>query len=193
MVAKQMETIETNEDAIRLQESTIQTQQDTITAQQQTITKQSDEIRDKALNIIDLKSVVHSVAIISTELTDELALEMSALVPGCFFKWYAVLEQGQELPTGQIIDKDGQLYRVMQPGTPQAHQEPGGEGMLAIYRPIDQEHSGTLDDPIPWVYGIDCTTGLHYSYEGNTYLCKGDMIPCVWAPGTPGLWQWETV
>ena len=22
---------------------------------------------------------------------------------------------------------------------------------------------------------------------------KADMIPCVWPPGTPGLWQWERV
>ena len=49
------------------------------------------------------------------------------------------------------------------------------------------------EDPIPWVYGMDCTNGLYYTYEGTLYLCKSDMKPCVWAPGSPGLWQWEAV
>ena len=56
------------------------------------------------------------------------------------------------------------MYRVMQATVPQAHQVPGGEGMLAIYRPIDREHAGTAEDPIPWVYGMDCLAGLYYSY-----------------------------
>lgn len=85
------------------------------------------------------------------------------------------------------------MYRVVQAVTPQAHQEPGGEGMLAVYRPIDREHAGTLEDPIPWVYGMDCAAGLYYSHEGCMYLCKGDMKPCVWAPGSAGVWQWEPV
>lgn len=73
------------------------------------------------------------------------------------------------------------------------HQPPHGEGMLAVYRPIDKAHTGTQEDPIPWVYGMDCTAGLYYSYNGVVYLCKADMKPCVWAPGTAGLWQWEAV
>lgn len=68
-----------------------------------------------------------------------------------------------------------------------------GEGMLAVYRPIDQVHEGTKEDPIPFVYGMDTEEGKYYAYEGITYLCKQDMIPCVWPPNTPGLWQWEVV
>ena len=92
-----------------------------------------------------------------------------------------------------ILNDGGTLYRVVQAVTPQAHQPPHGEGMLAIYRPIDATHAGTEEDPIPWVYGMDCTSGLYYSYNAAVYLCKGDMKPCVWAPGTAGLWQWEAV
>ena len=107
----------------------------------------------------------------------------------------AVLQSGTELAKGRVISKDGQLYRVVQTVTPQAHQEPGGEGMLAVYRPIDRKHAGTLEDPIPWVYGMDCLAGMYYSYEGAVYRVAdgGDMVPCVWAPDTPGLWQWEIV
>ena len=59
--------------------------------------------------------------------------------------------------------------------------------------PIEREHAGTQSDPIPWVYGMDSYNGKYYSYEGKTYLCKSDMLPCVWASGTAGLWQWEVV
>lgn len=124
-----------------------------------------------------------------TDIPDAAALEM----PDLFQTWEEALEAGTELAAGTILSRDGQLYRIMQSVTPQAHQVPGGEGMLAIYRPIDREHAGTAEDPIPWVYGMDCTAGLYYSHEGGIYLCKGDMKPCVWAPDTPGLWQWEAI
>ena len=123
------------------------------------------------------------------DIPDAAALEM----PDLFLTWAEALKEGTKLAAGAILSRNGQLYRVVQTVTPQAHQEPGGEGMLAIYRPIDREHAGTPEDPIPWVYGMDCLTGLYYSHEGTVYLCKGNMTPCVWAPGTPGLWQWEII
>lgn len=69
--------------------------------------------------------------------------------------------------------RDGStLYRVVQSGgvIPQEHQPPHGEGMLAVYRPIDEGHAGTLEDPIPWVYGMDCHAGTYFSYNGHIYL-----------------------
>lgn len=58
-----------------------------------------------------------------------------------------------------------------------------------------QEHAGTLADPIPWVYGMDCYEGKYYSHNGSIYRVAtgGTMAPCVWEPGTTGLWQWELV
>ena len=67
--------------------------------------------------------------------------------------------------------------------------------MLDIYRPIDQAHTGTLEDPIPWEYGMDCIAGTYYSYNGHIYKVAdgGTMAPCVWPPDTAGLWQWELI
>ena len=55
--------------------------------------------------------------------------------------------------------------------------------------------AGTADDPIPWVYGMDCHAGKCYRYNGKVYQVAegGDMIPCTWPPDTPGMWQWEEV
>ena len=127
----------------------------------------------------------------ATDVPDETALEM----PDLFKTWEEVLEAGKTVAENSIINDGGTLYRVVAEGgvLPQEHQPPHGEGMLAVYRPIDTAHTGTLEDPIPWVYGMDCTEGLYYSYNATVYLCKANMTPCVWAPGTTGLWQWEAV
>ena len=127
----------------------------------------------------------------ATDVPDETALEM----PDLFKTWAEILEAGKTVPKDTIINDGGTLYRVVpsEGVLPMEHQPPHGEGMLAVYRPIDKAHTGTQEDPIPWVYGMDCTAGLYYSYNGVVYLCKADMKPCVWAPGTAGLWQWEAV
>lgn len=127
----------------------------------------------------------------ATDVPDETALEM----PDLFKTWEEVLEAGKTVAENSIINDGGTLYRVVAEGgvLPQEHQPPHGEGMLAVYRPIDTAHTGALEDPIPWVYGMDCTEGLYYSYNATVYLCKANMTPCVWAPGTAGLWQWEAV
>jgi hypothetical protein len=125
----------------------------------------------------------------ATDIPDEQALEM----PDLFKSWDEALAAGEELAANTVLNLDGQLYRVVQAVTPQAHQRPDGEGMLAIYRPIDKAHAGTQEDPIPFVYGMDTEQGKYYSYNGKLYLCNLTMTPCVWAPGTPGLWQWTEV
>lgn len=125
----------------------------------------------------------------ATDIPDQQALEM----PDLFKSWDEALAAGEELAANTVLNLDGQLYRVVQAVTPQAHQRPDGEGMLAIYRPINQTHAGTAEDPVPFVYGMDTEQGKYYSYGGKVYLCNLDMQPCVWAPDTPGLWQWELV
>ena len=125
----------------------------------------------------------------ATGLSDTTALAIPDLLP----TWAELLAAGNKVDAGVCLVHDGQTYRVVQAVTPFESQPPDMEGMLAIYRPVEREHTGTMADPIPWVSGMDCRTGKYYSYEGVTYLCKGDMIPCVWTPGTAGLWQWEVV
>lgn len=128
---------------------------------------------------------------VATEIPDAAALAM----PDLFQTWEEALADGTHLAAGVVINDGGTLYRVVSADgvTPLESQPPHGEGMLAVYRPIDRIHAGTMEDPIPWVYGMDCTTGKYYSYKGGVWLCNGDMIPCTWAPGTAGVWQWEEV
>lgn len=94
----------------------------------------------------------------------------------------------QSCKRDMIINYNGQLYRVL--NTPTDNRPPDAEGMLAVYRPIVPAYAGTTADPIPWVYGMDCKAGLYYSYADQLWLCKSDMAPCVWAPGSdPAMWS----
>lgn len=123
-----------------------------------------------------------------TDIDDAAALQM----PDLFKTWEEALTAGVALSANTIIACGDKLYRVVQDSTtPQSHQRPDGEGMLAVYRPIDKTHAGTEADPIPFVNGMDTTAEKYYSYNGKVYLCKLTMTPCVWAPDTPDLWQWE--
>lgn len=134
-------------------------------------------------------SFIRAMAMTATTLTDTQALSMPDILP----TWAELLERGEKIAAGVCLMKDGQCYRVMQEVIPSESQPPGADGMLAVYRPIDKEHAGTLKDPIPWANGMDCFKDKYYSNEGKVYLCKQDMTPCVWAPGTAGVWQWEVV
>lgn len=125
----------------------------------------------------------------AADIPDNTALEM----PDLFKTWDEVLAAGAQLEANTILNDGGHLYRVVQAVTPQEGQSPHDDGMLAVYRPIDKQHAGTLEDPIPYVDGMDTEKDKYYSYNGKTYLCNLAMTPCVWAPDTAGLWQWTEV
>ena len=133
-----------------------------------------------------LEKMTMTAAMTSIPQDDDLtALQLAPICP----EW----QEGTHYQAGEIVNHEGQAYRVVQSVDSLEHQPPGAEGMLAIYRPLVPDHAGTLEDPIPWVSGMDVDEGKYYSFSGKTYLAKADMKPCVWPPGTSGLWQWEEV
>ena len=133
------------------------------------------------------KAVLSLLVATATTLTDAQALGIQR---DFYPVWPNGVDETGAYRAGQVVTDNGSLYRVVQAVTPIESQPPHGEGRLAVYRPIDTGHAGTQGDPIPWVYGMDCHTGSYYNYSGVTYLCKGDMLPCVWYPDS-GIWQWE--
>ena len=120
---------------------------------------------------------------------DATALAVVTALPESFPVWTA----GSQYGANEVILHEEKPYRVVQPVTAQSHQPPSSPGMLAVYRPIVLAATGTETDPIAFVNGMDARTGQYFSYKGKLYVCRGDMIPCVWTPGSAGLWQWEFV
>ncbi|PWM78042.1 MAG: hypothetical protein DBX90_10005 [Lentisphaerae bacterium] len=92
----------------------------------------------------------------------------------------------------EIVNHEGQPYRVVQAVDSLEHQMPGSAGMLAIYRPIDPA-PGTREEPKTFYLGMDVKEGLYYTSAGKLYLAKADLPACTYAPGTAGVWQWEEV
>lgn len=143
----------------------------------------------QAQNIIDTRS---RMAMVQT--ANFTAAEFQTLAKARYFEeWQA----GQTYEAGYRIQYEGVVYEVIQDVTAQAHQTPATEGMLAIYRPLSldeggEEHEGTLDDPIPWIYGMDTEKDKYYSYNGNIYRCVQAQKPSVWEPGAAGtaaIWE----
>lgn len=153
--------------------------------------EQAQKQEAKAQSIL-LKPMMMSYAQTMSLSTEDM---MTIAHAGYFPTWEASLD----LEAGDRLYYEGSVYEVVQNHTSQAHQPPNAEGMLAIYRPLAAdpdtgvENTGTLEDPIPYQYGMNVYNGKYYSYNGATYLAKADLIPCVWNPDTAGLWQWEAV
>lgn len=99
----------------------------------------------------------------------------------------------QHYKKGSVLWHENKLYRVIQDVDALEHQAPGTEGMLAIYRPIDLNHDGTLENPKQFTYGMDVLYDNYYSYNGIVYRALATMPACTYYPGSDGVWQWEQV
>ncbi|WP_294191854.1 hypothetical protein [uncultured Cloacibacillus sp.] len=114
---------------------------------------------------------------------------------------FPVWTAGETYPQGRRIQHEGIVYEVVAADgvTAEAHQPPNGEGLLAVYRPLSTDPStgetptGTQDDPIPYLDGMDVVKDKYYSYNGKLYKANLTMPACVWPPDTAGLWQWTEV
>ena len=105
--------------------------------------------------------------------------DQEALAVKCLYKqWEKQL--GRQLEVGEYIQHNKQLYRVLQQHIAQANWIPG-EGTESLYVIIDKEHSGTIDDKIPWVANMECIEGKYYIEDNISYLCirsSGIALQC---------------
>ena len=97
---------------------------------------------------------------------DNTALRMKEFYP----EWAA----GVEYAVGFKVKHDGKLWRVIQAHTSQVGWEPGV--VASLYEQINETHSGTIDDPIPYDGNMELKAGLHYMQDWAIYLCTRDSI-----------------
>lgn len=72
----------------------------------------------------------------------------------------------------QIVRRPSGLYRVRYEHTSQEDWLP--ELTPSMWKYIDVEHSGTIDDPIPAVVNMEYFKDKYYTEEGKLYLCIRD-------------------
>ena len=70
---------------------------------------------------------------------------------------------------------DGEkLYEVRQDISVVLENQPPGIETAALYVVIDQEHEGTLEDPIPYDQMMEVFAGKYYLEDGIIYICNRD-------------------
>ena len=112
------------------------------------------------------RSMVNSVS-----LTANQALEMQVLFPIWGEK---DAEFGKEVEIGfrlRVVEGESDtLFEVIQKHKLQADWKPGIE-TASLYKIVEAEHAGTLDDPIPYVQGMAFEKDKYYEQYGVIYLC----------------------
>ena len=99
-------------------------------------------------------------------LSDSEALEAVTLHPA----WSI----GKDYPAGHKVQRNGRLWRCIQPHTSQEGWEP--ENAASLWEGIDETHAGTLADPIPYEGNMALVAGLYYTQGGVVYLCNRDTV-----------------
>jgi hypothetical protein len=75
---------------------------------------------------------------------------------------------------GYKLRRNGKVWRVRQAHTSQTGWEP--ENVPALFEEINETHTGTLDDPIPYSGSMTLESGKYYSQNGVVYLCIRDSV-----------------
>lgn len=102
-----------------------------------------------------------------TDISNEEALDYAVIV----FPFADYI--GKELAQGKIVSHDDKLWRVRQTHTAQADWMPSLDS-ASLWEVIEVEHSGTLDDPIPYAVPMEIFNGKYYTEDDLTYLCTRD-------------------
>lgn len=103
----------------------------------------------------------------NTFFTVEQALEMKAYFP----LWKDLI--GKEANIGFRFQYGELLYEVIQIHTFAEEWKPDS-GTESLYKVVQVEASGTIDDPIAWKYNMELYNGKYYIDKGILYLCIRD-------------------
>lgn len=127
---------------------------------------------------INRQDLIGLLVEVRPNLSDNQALKYIAMYP----LWAA----GIAVTEGQRYQYNDRLYKVIQAHITQADWTP--DITPAMWTVIDEEHTGTIDDPIPAVVNMEYTKGLYYIEDGIIYLMNrqgmadGDKITLAYLP-----------
>lgn len=117
---------------------------------------------------LQLRPVMEQAA---QSLEDAVALTAVELFP----VWKELVKEGRTVTRGFRFQHEGKLYRTEQASyTFAGHYVPGAPGMESLFSVVDEEHKGTMEDPIPYERNMEVYKGLYYTQNGVLYLCIRD-------------------
>lgn len=104
----------------------------------------------------------------SQSLEDSVALTAVELFP----KWKDLVSESKKVTKGFRFQHDGKLWRTEQPEYIFVeYYVPGAEGTESLFSKVDEEHKGTVGDPIPYERNMEIFEGLYYTQSDVLYLC----------------------
>ena len=106
----------------------------------------------------------------SQSLEDAVALTAVELFP----KWEELVKKGVKVSKGFRFQYGGKLYRTEQTEYTFVEHYVPGVGTESLFSLVDETHSGTIDDPIPYEKNMEIFEGKYYSQYDVVYLCIRD-------------------
>lgn len=103
-------------------------------------------------------------------LTDDMALQSVTLHPA----W----DVNVSYTVGFKVRHNDRLYRCIQAHTSLTGWEP--ENVQSLWETINETHSGTVDDPIPYDGNMALQNGLYYVQNDVVYRCIRDTVNPVY-------------
>ena len=110
----------------------------------------------------ELKAAIDNVA---ANATDEIAVKSAIL----YEEWNG---DSKIYKVGQRLNYGGSLYKVLQAHTSQDDWTP--DLATSLFSRIDEEHSGTKEDPIPYYVDMEDFSGKYYTEDSILYKCIRD-------------------
>lgn len=91
-----------------------------------------------------------------------------------YWQWVDLI--GTTATSGQRFLHGETLYKVRDDAAVHKFSREWEPGVTtaALYTAIDEAHSGTIDDPIPWVQPMELYANKYYTEGGKLYACWRD-------------------
>lgn len=126
-----------------------------------------EEITQMAESIQETAKMINRI-----DLTDNEALSVKDFYPTWESKIGDNVEQGYKMTYG------GNLWKVRQNHLIQEIYPPNKD-TAALYEVIEEQHEGTIDDPIPYVPPMEIFNGKYYTQYDVLYLCTRDSLTAL--------------
>ena len=131
--------------------------------------------RSRPLTAEEVTALLIRQSVNTLEVDDNTALRMMDFYPAWAENTAYTAESGK--PVGYKVTSGGKLWKLRQEHTSQVGWEP--TNAASLWESINETHSGTEDDPIPYEGNMALTNGLYYVQDYVVYRCTrgtGDPI-----------------
>ncbi|MFR1591374.1 MAG: hypothetical protein ACLSUH_13515 [Ruminococcus sp.] len=128
---------------------------------------------EKEVKSIRKRQALYESAVLVAQMQAQSLTDVQALeVKNLYQEWKTVI--GQTVEKGYKFICEGTLYKTLQDSLLIQEQYVPGQGTESLYAVIDETHTGTKEDPIPYNGNMALENGKYYTQGGKVYLCNRD-------------------